>query len=39
MFGRTIIEDVKKCLEGTYDIKENELTVDIMDIFKCFRTL
>lgn len=32
MFGRTIIEDVKKCLEGTYNIKENELTVDIMDI-------
>ena len=32
MFGRTIIEDVKKCLEGTYDIKENELTVDIMNI-------
>lgn len=32
MFGRTKIEDVKKCLEGTYDIKENELTVDIMDI-------
>ena len=32
MFGRTIIEDVRKQLEGTYDIKENELTVDIMDI-------
>lgn len=32
MFGRTKIEDVKKCLEGTYDIKENELTVDIMDV-------
>lgn len=32
MFGRTKIEDVKKCLEGTYDIKENELTVDIMNI-------
>lgn len=32
MFGRTKIEDVKKCLEGTYNIKENELTVDIMDI-------
>lgn len=32
MFERTKIEDVKKCLEGTYDIKENELTVDIMDI-------
>lgn len=32
MFGRTIIEDVKKQLEGTYNIKENELTVDIMDI-------
>lgn len=32
MFGRTKIEDVKKCLEGTYSIKENELTVDIMDI-------
>lgn len=32
MFGRTKIEDVKKCLEGTYNIKENELTIDIMDI-------
>lgn len=32
MFGRTIIEDVKKQLKGTYNIKENELTVDIMDI-------
>lgn len=32
MFGRTIIEDVKEQLEGTYDIKKNELTVDIMDI-------
>lgn len=32
MFGRTKIEDVKKYLEGTYNIKENELTVDIMDI-------
>lgn len=32
MFRRIKIEDVKKQLEGTYDIKENELTVDIMDI-------
>lgn len=32
MFERTIIEDVKKQLKGTYNIKENELTVDIMDI-------
>lgn len=32
MFGRTKIEDVREQLKGTYDIKENELTVDIMDI-------
>lgn len=32
MFGRTTIKDMKKLLEGTYDIKENELTVDIIDI-------
>lgn len=32
MFERTTIKDMKKLLEGTYNIKENELTVDIMDI-------
>lgn len=32
MFGRTKIEDVREQLKGTYNIKDNELTVDIMDI-------
>lgn len=32
MFGRTKIEDIREQLKGTYNIKDNELTVDIMDI-------
>ena len=32
MFGRTKIEDIREQLKGTYNIKDNELTIDIMDI-------
>lgn len=32
MFERTQIEDMKNLLEGTYDVKENELTIDIIDV-------
>lgn len=32
MLGRTQIEDMKKLLKGVNDVKENTLTIDIMDI-------
>lgn len=32
MLGRTQIKDMKKLLEGVNDVKENTLTIDIMDI-------